>query len=110
MGIVVLSFIFTSCSTDITTGYCGEWEKHLIADGAEYIEGELMVSFIDGVSVEDARTALEDYENLIVGNSFGNNAILVVNVTTGTEIKWKCILQEDENIENVELSFIEENT
>ncbi len=109
--VLVLSlFLLVSCSSEVTVGHCGEWEEAMIAGGTDYVEGELIVSFIEGVSVESAQVILEWYSDLTIDHSFGTRATFVVNVTSGTEIEWICSLKGHSLIDDVELSFVEENS
>ena len=107
--------LFVSCTTTIPeveivdeadiVEYCNEWDEENIANGGEYLEGELLVGFIDDVSLEDAEAALGEYEGLAIDHSVGNRPIFVVFIPNGEELEWICTLKENSLIESVELSY-----
>ena len=71
----------------------------------DYVPGEMLVLFYEGVSNQSATDILEGFNVKIIKSYSIINSFLV-EVDEGKEFEWICKLQEDPNVESAELNGI----
>jgi hypothetical protein len=96
-SLMLVILLLVACNTtinDCDTNVHGDYEP-----------GELLVSFNDEITQEEAEELLNTYNDIEIDNAFGNRASYVVKVEEGTEGEWICTLQQEAIIKHVEVSY-----
>lgn len=106
--IFLMILSITSCTITNQQTYCNSWDKQNIENGGTYREGELLISFNDGITEDQAEQILEKYNDIDLDHQFGNNVIYEIKVPAGEELEWICTLKKEQGVRNVELSYYTE--
>ena len=77
-----------------------------------FVRSQIIIGFKDNITIDEAKSLLQSYK-LISASSNINNWLwpniprfLLVPVPENSELKWKCILENDQNINSVDLNWI----
>lgn len=96
-----------------------ENKAHLISQKSYFVKGELIIGFNDDISINKAKSVIQSYGLTLAsdkeqweseedweyrkGWQYENiEKVLIVSIPDHKELKYKCILEKDENIKYVE--------